>query len=367
MDYHRDNHGNSIVTHIDMYPLSPNSHHVYSRWGLHFSLLGEIHVHLSFSYEAVNGSRGDRPCFGSTPFVFKTTRVAYNSNIFDRRVSNSNINTFDYYPPCFNDNSNMKLTSSTSTPITSSSFEYTTTVDAAERIQFLHEMEQTRHELAEFRRNMAGLLKQMDVIAIDLEKSEDKVCEIEHDITATEELNVNLQVLLEKAVKTQKESDVFATHAIKNMYSDLASVVYENNQLQGRLSSLESQQKEQKGSVYHILNRMSEYTQMLEQAQGTIHMLQEPRLVKIMPSTSFTTSSSRRTSINSFYMTDDDESITSFTRKESHITKPESIRTNYIQSPKLLPQTTSVIRPQQNLRMLFNNQKELGLGSIARK
>jgi hypothetical protein len=31
-------------------------------------------------------------------------------------------------------------------------------------------------------------------------------------------------VLLEKAVKTQKESDVFATHAIRNMYSDLASV-----------------------------------------------------------------------------------------------------------------------------------------------
>lgn len=109
-------------------------------------------------------------------------------------------------------------------------------------MQFLREMEQAREELAEFRRNMAGLVKQMDGIAVDLEKSKDRVCkslfwqwfevvlipngtaEIEQDLTATEEVNVNLQVLLERAVKTQKESDVFATQAIRNMYSDLASV-----------------------------------------------------------------------------------------------------------------------------------------------
>lgn len=35
-------------------------------------------------------------------------------------------------------------------------------------MQFLREMEQAREELAEFRRNMAGLVKQMDGIAVDL-------------------------------------------------------------------------------------------------------------------------------------------------------------------------------------------------------
>lgn len=45
-------------------------------------------------------------------------------------------------------------------------------------MQFLREMEQAREELAEFRRNMAGLVKQMDGIAVDLEKSKDRVCKM---------------------------------------------------------------------------------------------------------------------------------------------------------------------------------------------
>jgi hypothetical protein len=49
-------------------------------------------------------------------------------------------------------------------------------MDATERISFLREMEQAREELAEFRRNMAGLVQQMDGIAVDLEKSKDRVC-----------------------------------------------------------------------------------------------------------------------------------------------------------------------------------------------
>jgi hypothetical protein len=45
--------------------------------------------------------------------------------------------------------------------------------------------------------------------------------EIEQDLTETQEDNVNLQVLLERAVKSQKESDVFATQAIRSIHSDL--------------------------------------------------------------------------------------------------------------------------------------------------
>ncbi|KAI8639920.1 hypothetical protein BD408DRAFT_348979, partial [Parasitella parasitica] len=247
-------------------------------------------------------------------------------------------------------------------------------LDPTERIQFLREMEQAREDLAEFRRNMAGLVEQMDGIAVDLEKSKDRVCklsEIEQDLTATEEVNVNLQVLLERAVKTQRESDVFATQAIKNMYSDLASVVYENSQLQGRLKSIENQQKEQKGSVHDIVKRMFEYTQMLEQAQGTIHMLQEPRLVKRASIAPTTTSDSRRTSLVSFYDDDNSSIVSNLTTKESHLnTTSRRTGSTYIQSPPLGPQSSSpLLKPQQGLRMLFDSRggNYAGLGSIAYK
>ncbi|KAG2230029.1 hypothetical protein INT48_007060 [Thamnidium elegans] len=254
--------------------------------------------------------------------------------------------------PSNNESDDVKPTCSVSTPSISQQ-EHTNALDATERIQFLREMEQAREELAEFRRNMEGLVKQMDGISVDLEKSKDRVSEIEQDLTATEEVNVNLQVLLERAVKTQKESDVFATQAIRNMYSDLASVVYENSQLQGRLVSIENHQREQEGSVHDVIKRMFEYTQMLEQAQGTIHMLQEPRLVK--STTSSSTSTSRRNSVMSFYNTDDDDlSVVSSSTK----------RSNYIQSPPLGPQST-LLKPQQGLRMLFDNHG--GLSSLAKK
>lgn len=186
-----------------------------------------------------------------------------------------------------------------------------------------------------------------------------KLAEIEQDLTATEEVNVNLQVLLERAVKTQKESDVFATQAIRNMYSDLASVVYENNQLQSRLVSIENNQREQKGSVHDIVKRMFEYTQMLEQAQGTIHMLQEPRLVK--STTSSSTSTSRRNSVISFYNTEDDDDMSSLVSNSN--------KRPYVQSPPLGPQST-ILKPQQGLRMLFDSHagnQLVGLSTLAKK
>ncbi|GAA5796501.1 hypothetical protein HPULCUR_001873 [Helicostylum pulchrum] len=274
---------------------------------------------------------------------------------FPERRSSVIESSKDFYKDDYNYSikDDLKPTCSVSTPSISQQ-EHTNALDATERIQFLREMEQAREELAEFRRNMEGLVKQMDGISVDLEKSKDRVSEIEQDLTATEEVNVNLQVLLERAVKTQKESDVFATQAIRNMYSDLASVVYENSQLQGRLVSIENHQREQEGSVHDVIKRMFEYTQMLEQAQGTIHMLQEPRLVKSTTSSS-STSTSRRNSVMSFYNTDDDDlSVVSTGTK----------RSNYIQSPPLGPQST-LLKPQQGLRMLFDNHG--GLSSLAKK
>ncbi|CAO3657093.1 unnamed protein product [Mucor hiemalis] len=317
----------------------------------------------------------------NSPVVIEITE----NHIYERRASVIESTSEFYgddYKYSFQNNitPDIKPTSSYSTP-SAVQQQHNNSLDATERIQFLREMEQAREELAEFRRNMDGLLKQMDGIAVDLNVIQlrssnhkfTQIAEIEQDLTATEEVNVNLQVLLERAVKTQKESDVFATQAIRNMYSDLASVVYENNQLQGRLKSIETHQKEQKGSVHDIIKRMFEYTQMLEQAQGTIHMLQEPRLVKLSSSiASSSTSTSRRNSLVSFYDDDDDfHSVSTVTtnKKESFINnkRPSS---NYIQSPPLGPQSTSsMLKPQEGLRMLFDNHggRQLGLSSITTK
>lgn len=171
---------------------------------------------------------------------------------------------------------------------------YKSTIDPQERLLFLKEMERAREDMAEFKKNMTMLVEQMNTISTDLENSKDRVSEIEHDLTITQEVNVNLQVLLEKAVKAQRESDTTATQTIRNMYSKLALVVYENNQLQGRLTLLEKHQKTQQGNVHHAAKRIDEYTQMLEQAQGTIHLLQEPKspLSSRRTSTTSTTSSS---------------------------------------------------------------------------
>ncbi|KAG0171323.1 hypothetical protein DFQ30_001155 [Apophysomyces sp. BC1015] len=192
-------------------------------------------------------------------------------------------------------------------------------------------MKQAREELTRFRSEIKSLTRQMDGMALDIKESKKRVCaytdrlvEIEQDLTATQEVNVNLQVLLENAVKTQKESDVFATQAIRTMYFDLASVVQGNNRLQGRLASIESHQREHKGNLHDVVRRIREYTQMLEQAQGTIHMLQEPQMtptIKIHEdelSISSIGGSSRRTSeAFSSYTTEEDEGYPY--AKESHL------------------------------------------------
>lgn len=162
---------------------------------------------------------------------------------------------------------------------------------------------------------MNGLAKQMDGMEIDLNHSKDRVRkffssgvhrlaliqilytdEIEKGLTATQEVNVNLQVLLERAVNNQRESDVHATRAMRHIHTNLATVsidgcllcinkyshtyrlqvVYETDQLRGRLTSIANYQKQHQGNVSHMAERMREYTSMLEQAQGTIQSLKEP-------------------------------------------------------------------------------------------
>ncbi|KAI9013352.1 hypothetical protein CLU79DRAFT_768941 [Phycomyces nitens] len=149
-------------------------------------------------------------------------------------------------------------------------------VDPQDRLDFLRDMQKTRNDMKQFRNDMSVLAKEIDSMSIEINQSKNRILEIEQDLTATQEMNVNLQVLLENALESQKEEDVHATQTIKAMYSDLATVAYENNQLHGRLSLIEKGQKKHKGSIYDVEERIKEYTSMLGQAQDTIHMLQEP-------------------------------------------------------------------------------------------
>ncbi|KAG0183061.1 hypothetical protein DFQ28_005026 [Apophysomyces sp. BC1034] len=146
-------------------------------------------------------------------------------------------------------------------------------LEPGEQNEFLLEIGQIKDQLMRFRNEMDGLAKQMDGMAVDLELT----AEIEDDLTATQEVNVNLQVLLERAVTRQKESDVFATRAVRHMHADLASVVKENSQLQSRMAMIANYQREHQGNLSDVVRKMQEYAEMLGQAQGTIQMLQEPR------------------------------------------------------------------------------------------
>ncbi|ORZ06078.1 hypothetical protein BCR42DRAFT_427665 [Absidia repens] len=222
-----------------------------------------------------------------------------------------------------------KASISHSTPLRNMASSTSSSSDTEKQVQFLRDMEKARKQLALFRREMNGLATQINGISDDLYDSRNRVHEIEQDLTETQEDNVNLQVLLERAVKSQKESDVFAIQAIRNIHSDLDLVVRENNQLQERLSSIEFIQMEHKGNVHDVVARMREYVYMLEQAQDAIQLMHEPTTKQQTPilhdidSHSVSVQDfgldSRRTSETSSYMTED-EDIGISIRKESQTT-----------------------------------------------
>ncbi|KAI9264330.1 hypothetical protein BDA99DRAFT_559603 [Phascolomyces articulosus] len=213
-------------------------------------------------------------------------------------------------------------------------------LDDEERIKLMRDIMQAKEELLRFRNEMDGLAQQIDGMEIDLKDSKDRVCtytdklvEIEDDLTSTQEVNVDLQVLLENAVKTQKESDGKTTHMIRNMHSNLANIVYENSQLQERLASLALHQEKYHGNVVDVGERMREYAHMLEQAQGTIQFLQAPRhssssrpMIKtkeeIMNALSIRDglSSRRASDVSSMYLTEDEEVLNIASRKQSETT-----------------------------------------------
>ncbi|CAO3586120.1 unnamed protein product [Absidia cylindrospora] len=132
---------------------------------------------------------------------------------------------------------------------------------------------------------MDGLSGQLNDMASEMVDSRDRVslyakrlAEVEHKLTTTREMNVNLQALLEKALTSQKQSSSTTSHLVKNIQSDLVRVVAENDQLRSRIAELEHQQIECEERLSTMVAQAKEYASLLEQAQNTIHNLSEPRL-----------------------------------------------------------------------------------------
>ncbi|CDH52713.1 hypothetical protein RO3G_14505 [Lichtheimia corymbifera JMRC:FSU:9682] len=232
-----------------------------------------------------------------------------------------------------------------SMPLRSSSSSYNrplslppTVLDDQEHENLMRDVEQAKQELHRFRSEMEGLAKQIDGMALDLKDSKDRVSnytqklvEIEHDLTTTQEVNVDLQVLLENAVRTQKESDGKTTHVIRHMHSNLANIVYENSQLQERLESIEQHQQKHHGTASNVGEKMREYANMLEQAQDTLHVLRTHRpssrpvvrsrddIIRAL-SIQDGYGSRRASEVSSVYMTDDEEVLSIASRKQSEST-----------------------------------------------
>ncbi|RUS34048.1 hypothetical protein BC938DRAFT_482679 [Jimgerdemannia flammicorona] len=169
------------------------------------------------------------------------------------------------------------------------------------------ELDMARRELRRFRKELDGLSGQLNDMANDMVDSRGRAgsyakklgkcsylrtkfhcrdvqfanvvaSEVEHNLTTTQEMNVNLQNLLEKALNTQKQSNANTTHVVRNIQSDLTRVVQENDRLRSRIAELEEHQSDCENKLAEMIDKAKEYASLLEQAQDTIHTLSEPRL-----------------------------------------------------------------------------------------
>ncbi|KAI8979401.1 hypothetical protein BDF20DRAFT_502919 [Mycotypha africana] len=175
------------------------------------------------------------------------------------------------------------LTSS-STPL---NYQHTQETDASlidcyyvsihERIQFLKEIEQIREGISQFKGDMSILERQMISMELDLKHSKNRVLKVEEGLTVTQEVSVNLQILLEKSLQKQKKADKYATRTMQRIFSNLSTVVHETNRLKGKMIAIANHQKKRQGSADIIADRIREYMEMLEQAQETIHSLKHKR------------------------------------------------------------------------------------------
>ncbi|CAO3569988.1 unnamed protein product [Mortierella alpina] len=142
------------------------------------------------------------------------------------------------------------------------------------------ELDTCRNELKIFRKELDELSEHMSEISAEMMDAKSKVNsyarrlgEVEQELAATQELNVNLQIQLDNALKKQKQTQSSTTQAVKMIQSDLGRVFSDSDTMRLTLEELEARQMKCEGKVVEMMTNTREYAQLLEEAQETIHTL----------------------------------------------------------------------------------------------
>ncbi|KAK3808732.1 MAG: hypothetical protein J3Q66DRAFT_355494 [Benniella sp.] len=142
------------------------------------------------------------------------------------------------------------------------------------------ELDSCRQELKTFRKDLDELSEQMAEISTEMLDAKAKVNsyarrlgEVEQELAATQELNVNLQQQLDTALQRQKQTHTTTSQAVKSIQSDLGRVFSESDSMRITLEELETRQMKCEGKVIEMMTNSREYAQLLEEAQETIHTL----------------------------------------------------------------------------------------------
>lgn len=142
------------------------------------------------------------------------------------------------------------------------------------------ELDGCRRELKMFRKELDSLVGQMTEMGTEVLDAKAKVShysrrlnEVEQELGATQELNVNLQEQLHVAVEKQKQAQSSTAQAVKNMQSELGKVISDKTTILSTLEELENRQDKCEGRVVEMMTNTQEYAHLLEEAQTTIQTL----------------------------------------------------------------------------------------------
>ncbi|KAG0056226.1 hypothetical protein BGZ83_005958 [Gryganskiella cystojenkinii] len=142
------------------------------------------------------------------------------------------------------------------------------------------ELDGCRKDLKSFRRELDSLVDQMTDMGTEVLDAKTKVSvysrrltEVEQELNATKELNVDLQVQLQNAFDKQKQSQSSTAQVVKNIQSDLGKVLSDSGTIRSTLEELENRQVKCEDKVVEMITNTKEYAQLLEEAQETIQTL----------------------------------------------------------------------------------------------
>lgn len=151
-----------------------------------------------------------------------------------------------------------------------------------ERNRLRQQLSEAMRELERFHKEMDGLSVQLNDMAVEMTESQTKVgvyskrlAEVEHTLATTQEMNVNLQILLEKALNSQKQSNASTNHVVRNIQSDISKVLNENSRLRKKINELEEYQAHCENKLVQLVDQAKEYASLLQQAQDAIYQMNE--------------------------------------------------------------------------------------------